>query len=100
MLFPYYQLWHKSQVSIDRATSQGLTIGNVSVRKFSHRYIDSSNQPQFMYYRRMIINFRKTAPAHPYFLHLLVNIAQVGSDRAIYPTNFTGVYIIAYGIIV
>ena len=94
-----YQLWHKSQVSVDRASSQGLSIGNVSVRKFSHRYNDASNQPQFMYYQRMIINFRKTAPAHPYFLHLLVNIPQFGTNLAIYPTNFTGVYIIAYGIL-
>ena len=94
-----YQLWHKSQVSVDRASSQGLSIGNVSVRKFSHRYNDASNQPQFMYYQRMIINFPKTAPAHPYFLHLLVNIPQVGTNLAIYPTNFTGVYIIAYGIL-
>ena len=35
-----YQLWHKSKVSIDRATSQGLAIGNVSVKKFTHRYTD------------------------------------------------------------
>ena len=40
----------------------------------------------------MIINFRKTEPTHPYFLHLLVNIPQVGGDLAVYPTNFTGVY--------
>ena len=39
-----YQLWHKSEVSVDKATSKGVTIGNVSVRKFSHRYTDSSNQ--------------------------------------------------------
>ena len=93
-----YQLWHKSQVSVDKATSKGLTIGNVSVRKFSHRYTDSSNQPQFMYYHRMIINFRKTAPARPYFLHILVNIPQDGSDLAVYPANWKNNNIIAYGI--
>ena len=28
-----YQLWHKSQISVDRGTSQRLTIGSVSVKK-------------------------------------------------------------------
>ena len=94
-----YQLWHKSQVSVGKPTSKGLTIGNVSVRKFSHRYTDSSNQPQFMYYHRMIINFRKTAPARPYFLHILVNIPQDGSDLAVQPANWKNNYLIAYGIL-
>ena len=94
-----YQLWHKSQVSVDKSSSKGLTIGNVSVRKFSHRYTDSSNQPHFMYYHRMIINFPKTAPSRPYFLHILVNIAQDGSDLAVYPANWKNNYIIAYGIV-
>ena len=47
----------------------------------------------------MIINFRKTAPSHPYFLHILVDIPQVGTDLVVYPKNFTGVYLIAYGIL-
>ena len=47
----------------------------------------------------MIINFRKTAPSHPYFLHFLVDIPQSGIDLSTYPKNFTGVYIIAYGIL-
>ena len=93
-----YQLWHKSQTSVDRGTSQGLTIGNVSVRKYSHRYLDPKNQPQFMYYHRIIVNFRKTTLS-PYFLHILVNIPQDGTDLAAYPKNFSGVYMIAYGII-
>ena len=33
-----------------------------------------------------------------FFLHILVNIPQDGGDLAIYPKNFTGVYLIAYGI--
>ena len=94
-----YQLWHKSQVSVDKATSKGLTIGNASVRKFSHRYTDSRKQPQFMYYHRMIINFRKTAPARPYFLHILVNIPQDGCDLAVQPANWKNNYLIAYGIL-
>lgn len=52
-----YQLWHKAKVSVDRATSQGLTIEYVSVRKFSHRYLDSKKNAVFMYYHRLIINF-------------------------------------------
>lgn len=52
-----YQLWHKAKVSVDWATSQGLKIEYVSVRKFSHRYLDSKKNPEFMYYHRLIINF-------------------------------------------
>ena len=33
-----YQLRLKSQISVDKGTSTGLTIGNVGVRKLSHRY--------------------------------------------------------------
>lgn len=34
-----YQLWQKSRISIDQATSKGLTIGNVEVKKiFSQVY--------------------------------------------------------------
>ena len=38
-----YQLWHKSQISVDRGTSQGLTIRNVSVKKYSNRFMHSKN---------------------------------------------------------
>ena len=41
-----YQLWHKSQVSVDKSTSKGLTIENVLVKKYTHRYKDSNNKPQ------------------------------------------------------
>ena len=54
-----YQLWHKTQISVDKGTSKGFTIGNVSVRKLQHRYIDPKGQTQFMYYHRIIVNFRK-----------------------------------------
>ncbi|CAH3173196.1 unnamed protein product, partial [Porites lobata] len=67
-----YQLWYKSQISVDKGTSTGLSIGNVSVRKLSHRYSDSKGQTQFMYYHRIIVNFRK---------------------------QFLGVYLITYGIV-
>ena len=93
-----YQLWHKTQVSVDKSTFQGLSIGNVSVGKFGHRYFTANNNQQFMYYHRMIINFRKTVPSHPYLLHILVNIPQDGNDLKVYPKNFTAVYISAYGI--
>ena len=36
---------------------------------------------------------------NPFFLHILVNIPQDGSDLAIYPKNFTRVYLIAYGVV-
>ena len=93
-----YKLWHKSQISVDTGSSQGLTIGNVSVRKYSLRYLDPKNQPQFIYYHKIIVNFRKTTSS-PYFLHILVNNPQEGTDLAVYPRNFKGVYIIAYGIV-
>ena len=80
-----YQLWHKARISIYKTTSQELTIGNVSLRKFSRRYVDSKKSPQFMYYHRVIVNFKKTAASAPYFLHLPVDIEQVGTDLAVYP---------------
>ena len=94
-----YQLWHKSQITVDKGTSTGLTIGNVSVRKLSHRYSDSKGQTQFMYYHRIIVNFRKLSTGNKFFLHILVNIPQDGTDLAVYPRQFSGVYIITYGIV-
>ena len=94
-----YQRWHKSQISVDKGTSTGLSIGNVSVRKLSHRYSDSKGQTQFMYYHRIIVNFRKLSTGNKFFLHILVNIPQDGTDLAVYPRQFSGVYIITYGIV-
>ena len=94
-----YQLWPKSQISVDKGTSTGLTIGNVGVRKLSHRYSDSKGQTQFMYYHRIIVNFRKLSSGNKFFLHILVNIPQDGTDLAVYPRQFSGVYIITYGIV-
>ena len=52
-----------------------------------------------MYYHRLIINFKKAADNAPYSLHLLVHIEQDGTDLAVYPNNWTGNYIINYGIL-
>ena len=95
-----YQLWHKSQISVDKGSSTGLSIGNVSIQKLSHRYTDSRGQAQFMYYHRMIINFRKLSVGNRFFLHISINIPQSGTDLTGYPHQFTGVYMIAYGIVV
>ena len=94
-----YALWHKSQISVDKGSSTGLSIGNVSIRKLYHRYIQSNGSPKFMYYHRIIVNFRKLSTGNKFFLHILVNIPQDGIDLAFYPNQFTGVYIIAYGIV-
>ena len=94
-----YALWHKSQISVNKETSTGLSIGNVSIRKLSHRYTQSNGQPQFMYYHRIIVNFRKLSTGNKFFLHILVNIPQDGIDLATYPSQFSGVYIITYGIV-
>ena len=93
-----YELWHKSQISVDRGTSRGLSIENVGVKKLSHRFTNSKGQTEFMYCHRIIVNFKKWLTGNSFFLHILVNIPQVGNELAIYPKNFTGVYIIAYGI--
>ena len=47
----------------------------------------------------MIINFRKLSTGNRFFLHISVNIPQSGTDLAVYPRQFTGVYMIAYGIV-
>ena len=93
-----YSLWHKSQISVDRGSSRGLVIENVGVKKLSHRFTNSKGQTEYMYYHRVIVNFKKLLTGNSFFLHILNNISQVGSDLAVYPKNFTGVYLIAYGI--
>ena len=94
-----YQLWHKSQISVDKGTSTGLSIENVSIKKLSHRYIDATNNSQFMYYHRIIVNFKKLSVGNKFFLHFLVNIPQEGNDLAVYPRQFSGVYFVTYGIV-
>ena len=59
-----YRLWHKSRISIDKATSKGLTIGNVEVKKLSHRYANLSDSIEFMYYHRVIVSLRKLRQTH------------------------------------
>ena len=93
-----YQLWHKTQISVDGNTSQGLQLGNVSVKKLQHRFTDSKNQTQFMYYHRVIINFKKLTTGSRFFIHILVSIPNNGNDLAVYPLQFSGVYMLAYGI--
>ena len=92
-----YNLWNNTKVSIDRTTSQGLTIENVSVKKFRHIFTNFQNNKQYMYYHRVIIS-KKTAQSHPYFLHLLVDIPHV-QGVSVYPRNYSGTYIVAYGIL-
>ena len=52
-----------------------------------------------MYYHRIIVNFKELSSGNKFFLHILVNIPRDGTDLAVYPKNFLGVYMIAYGII-
>ena len=51
-----------------------------------------------MYYHGVIVNLKKTASRAPYFLHLVVDIEQDGTDLLVYPKNQTGNYLIAYGV--
>ena len=91
-------LCYKTQISVNNNTSQGLQLGNVSVKKLQHGFTDSKGQSQYMYYHRVIINFKKLTTGNRFFLHILVNIPNNGNDLSVYPIQFSGVYIIAYGI--
>ena len=93
-----YLLWYKTRVSVDNNSSQGLQLGNVSVKKLQHSFTDSKSQTQFMYYHRVIINFKKLTTGNRFFIHILVNIPNNGNDLSVYPLQFSGVYMIASGI--
>ena len=94
-----YKLWDKTQISVDKGTSRGISIGNVSIRKLFYEYTDSKGKSNDMYYHRIIVNFRKLYMNIRAFLHILVNIPKKGTDLANYPRKFSGVYMIAYGIL-
>ena len=93
-----YQLWHKSAITVDTTTSQGVTVKNWHVNKYSHECRTSSNQVEYMYHHKLLVTFSKTASSTPYFLHIQDIMAQVGTDLGTYPTNFNEYYLIAYGI--
>ena len=53
-----------------------------------------------MYYHRIIVNFRKLYSNIRAFLHILVNIPlEKIYSQSLFPRNFSGVYMIAYGIL-
>ena len=52
-----------------------------------------------MYYHRIIVNFRKLTTGNKFFLHIVNTISQEGTDLAVYPSSFKGVYMITYGIV-
>ena len=94
-----YKLWHKSVITVDTTTSQGVTVKNWHVNKYSHEYRTSSSQVKYMYYHKLLVTFSKTADSTPYFLHIQDVMAQSGIDLNTYPTNFNKYYLIAYGIL-
>ena len=65
-----YQLWHKSVITVDTTTSQGVTAKRWNVHKFTHEYKTSPNHTEFMYYHKVVVVFSKTASSTPYFLHV------------------------------
>ena len=99
LLSSSYELWNKIQISVDKGTSTGLSIGNVSVKKLAHRYFTTKPHTNYIYYHNIIVNFRKLSYGNKYFLHILVNIPQVGNDLRSYPNRLPGIYMIAYGIV-
>ena len=94
-----YKLWHKSVITVDTTTSQGVTVKNWHVNKYSHEYRTSFNQVKYMYYHKLLVTLSKTADSTPYFLHIQDVMAQWGIDLNTYPTNFNKYYLIAYGIL-
>ena len=94
-----YQLWHKSVITVDTTTSQGVTVQSWQVNKYSHEYKISSNQVEYMYYHKLVVTFSKTASSTPYFLHIQNIMAPAGTELNTYPTNFDKCYLIAYGIL-
>ena len=94
-----YNLWDKSQITVDKGTSTGISIGNIGIKKLSHRYTDSKGQTKVMYYHRIIVVFRKISSGYRFFLHILVDISKRGYAIYRYPKIFQGVYMIAYGIV-
>ena len=92
-------LWNESKISVDKGTSRGLKIGNVGIRKLTHRYTNSRGITATIYYHRIIVNFRKLISIGRFFLHILVDIPLVGSLRPTFPYKFSRVYMIVYGIV-
>ena len=90
-----YTLWHKTQVSLDHQSSTGITFLKESIKKETYSYF--TNSQQYMYYHRIVVSFNKGASGSA-FLHLLVNMPQVGNDMTSYPAQFTGFYVIVYGV--
>ena len=93
------ELWLNSRISVDKGTSRGLTIGNVTIKNLSHSYTDSGGKTATMYYHRIIVNFRKLSAGNRFFLHILVNIPIPRFLYNKFPLKFSGVYMIAYGIV-
>ena len=90
---------HNSQISVDKGTSRGLTIGNVIISKLSHKYTNSKGKTKTIYYHRIIVNFRKLYKGYRFFLHILVNIPIDEIYKRLFPRRFKSVYMIAYGIV-
>ena len=93
-----YQLWHKSVATVDKTTSRGVSVARFTVQKFSHQYTNSNGNVEFVYYIKIIVNFKKTVSNLFYSLDLYVNVPQAGIDLNTYPTNWTKHWIIAYGV--
>jgi len=91
-------LWRKSVATIDKTTSKGVSVAGFTVKKFSHRYTNSSGNTAYMYYIKIIVNFQKTVSDTFYSMDLYVNIPQEGIDLNTYPKNWTNNWMIAYGV--
>ena len=88
-----YLLWHKTSITI--TSSIGILLGKVRKNKLSYKYQNSGTK--FMYYYKVVINFKKLQYGK-HFIYVTVDIPQSGIDLNTYPKQFAGNYLICYGI--
>ena len=58
-----YHLWHKSVITVDTTTSEGVTVKKWHVNEYSHEYKTSSNQTKFMYYHKLVAGLPRARSA-------------------------------------
>ena len=96
-----YNVWHKTQIIIEKhSPAAGETIHSCISQKFSHRFINSTGNKQFMYYHTTIIQFQKDDVITSSFVYFTVNMDQIGADLGLYPNRFiANIFLVACGIV-
>lgn len=89
-----YLLWHKSSIKITAGNGVRFKSNNY-INKLSYKYQNSGTK--FMYYYQLVINFEKLQNGR-HFIYIEVDIPQSGIDLNTYPKQFSGNYLVCYGI--